>query len=34
MRTCAEQRPNLVAYNDRLMARYFPAFAPKTAISA
>ncbi len=25
--TCAEQRPNLVAYRDRLMARYFPDFA-------
>lgn len=24
IRTCAEQRPNLVAYRDRLMARYFP----------
>lgn len=25
--TCTEQRPNLVAYRDRLMAQYFPEFA-------
>jgi glutathione S-transferase len=25
--TCAERRPNLVAYNDRMMAQYFPDFA-------
>jgi glutathione S-transferase len=27
IRTCAEQRPNLVAYRDRLMKQYFPDFA-------
>jgi len=27
IRTRAERRPNLVAYNDRLMAQYFPEFA-------
>ncbi len=25
--TCTRRRPNLVAYNDRLMAQYFPEFA-------
>jgi glutathione S-transferase len=34
IRTCAEQKSNLVAYRDRLMARYFPDFAPQTAASA
>jgi glutathione S-transferase len=27
IRTCTEQRPNLVAYRDRLMSQYFPDFA-------
>jgi glutathione S-transferase len=31
IRTCAAQRPNLVAYNDRLMAQYFPDFASEKA---
>ena len=34
IRTCAEQKPNLVAYRDRLMAQYFPDFAEQTAASA
>ena len=34
IRTRAEQHPNLVAYNDRLMAQYFPEFAAKTAVPA
>ncbi len=32
--TCAKQRPNLVAYNDRLMRQYFPDFAPTSAVPA
>jgi glutathione S-transferase len=32
--TCAVQRPNLVAYRDRLMAQYFPAFADTAASPA
>jgi glutathione S-transferase len=31
IRTRAEQKPNLVAYTDRLMAQYFPAFARRRA---
>jgi glutathione S-transferase len=31
IRTCAEQRPNLVAYRDRLMAQYFPEMARAAA---
>jgi glutathione S-transferase len=31
IRTRAEQKPNLVAYTDRLMAQYFPAFARRNA---
>jgi hypothetical protein len=27
IRTYAQQKPNLVAYNDRLMRQYFPEFA-------
>jgi len=34
IRTRAEQKSNLVAYNDRLMGQYFPGFAPRTAASA
>jgi glutathione S-transferase len=34
IRTRAEQKSNLVAYRDRLMAQYFPVFLPRAAASA
>jgi glutathione S-transferase len=34
LRSHAEQRPNLVAYGDRLMAQYFPDFVPETEATA
>jgi glutathione S-transferase len=34
IRTRAKQKPNLVAYTDRLMAQYFPDFASQTAASS
>jgi glutathione S-transferase len=33
-RAAAEQRPNLVAYRDRMMQRYFPDFRKAKTVAA